>query len=68
MKVSLTTEYINDAQIKTATVVVCPLWFIAIVLLIILTIVVRVIARRRDDRRTRANSRNSQGSADKFNI
>lgn len=68
LKITLTTEYMNDAQIKTATVFICPLWFIAIILLIILTIVARIIAKRRDDRRTRANSRNSQGSAEKFNI
>ena len=68
MKVSLTTEYLNDAQIKTATVIVCPLWFIAIIVLIIATIIFRILAKKRDDRRTRANSRNSTGSADKFNI
>ena len=68
MKVSLTTEYLNDAQIKTATVIVCPLWFIAIIVLIIATILFRILAKKRDDRRTRANSRNSTGSADKFNI
>lgn len=65
---SITNEYINDAEIKTATVIVCPLWFIAIIVLIILTIVFRILAKKRDDRRTRANSRNSTGSADKFNI
>ncbi|MBQ3294767.1 hypothetical protein IJG98_03550 [Candidatus Saccharibacteria bacterium] len=65
---SITNEYVDDAQIKTATVIVCPLWFIAIIVLIILTIVFRILAKKRDDRRTRANSRNSTGSADKFNI
>lgn len=65
---SITNEYIDDAQIKTATVIVCPLWFIAIIVLIIATIIFRILAKKRDDRRTRANSRNSTGSADKFNI
>ena len=65
---SITNEYINDAEIKTATVIVCPLWFIAIIVLIVATIVFRILAKKRDDRRTRANSRNSTGSADKFNI
>lgn len=65
---SITNEYIDDAEIKTATVIVCPLWFIAIIVLIVLTIVFRILAKKRDDRRTRANSRNSTGSADKFNI
>lgn len=65
---SITNEYINDAQMKTATVIVCPLWFIAIIVLLILTIIARIVTKRRDDRRTRANSRNSAGSADKFNI
>lgn len=68
MKVTLTTEYLDDAQIKTATVIVCPLWFIAIIVLIIATIIFRILAKKRDDRRTRANSRNSTGSADKFNL
>ncbi len=67
-KATLTTEYLNDAEITTRTIFICPIWFIAIIALIILTIVARVIAKRRDDRRTRANSRNSAGSADKFNI
>ncbi len=65
---SITNEYIDDAQIRTATVIVCPLWFIAIIVLIIATIIFRILAKKRDDRRTRANSRNSIGSADKFNI
>lgn len=65
---SITNEYIDDAQIKTATVIVCPLWFIAIIVLIIMTIIFRILAKKRDDRHTRANSRNSTGSADKFNI
>lgn len=68
VKVTMTTEYLNDAEIKTATVIVCPLWFIAVIILIILTIIFRILAKKRDDRRTRANSRNSRGSADKFNI
>ncbi len=68
LKASLTTEYMNDAEITTRTIFVCPLWFIAIIALIILTIVARIVAKKRDDRRTRANSRNNQGSAEKFNI
>lgn len=68
LKATLTTEYLNDAEITSRIIIVCPLWFIAIILLIILTIVARVVAKRRDDRRTRANSRNSAGSAEKFNI
>lgn len=68
LKATLTTEYMNDAEITSRIIFVCPLWFIAIILLIILTIVARILAKRRDDRRTRANSRNSTGSAEKFNI
>ena len=68
LKVATTIEYLGDAEIKTRTVIVCPLWFIAIIILIILTIIFRIFAKKRDDRRTRANSRNSTGSADKFNI
>ncbi|MBQ3293877.1 hypothetical protein IJG96_01970 [Candidatus Saccharibacteria bacterium] len=67
-KATLTTEYLNDAEITTRTIFICPIWFIAIIALIILTIVARILAKRRDDRRTRSNSRNSAGSADKFNI
>ncbi len=67
-KATLTTEYLNDAEIATRTIFICPIWFIAIIALIILTIVARILAKRRDDRRTRSNSRNSAGSADKFNI
>ena len=68
MKVNMTTEYLGDAEIKSRLVFICPIWFIAIVILIILTVVFRILAKKRDDRRTRANSRNSTGSADKFNI
>lgn len=67
-KTTLTTEYLNDAEITSRIIFICPLWFIAIILLIILTIVARIVAKKRDDRRTRANSRNSAGSAEKFNI
>lgn len=68
LKATLTTEYLNDAEITSRVIFICPLWFIAIILLIILTIVARIVAKKRDDRRTRANSRNSAGSAEKFNI
>lgn len=68
MKVTMTTEYLGDAEIKSRLVFICPLWFIVIILLIIVTVVFRILAKKRDDRRTRANSRNSTGSADKFNI
>lgn len=68
LKVTVTNSYINDAEIKSRLVFICPIWFIAIVILIILTVVFRILAKKRDDRRTRANSRNSTGSADKFNI
>ncbi|MBR2586932.1 hypothetical protein IKE71_00980 [Candidatus Saccharibacteria bacterium] len=68
LKVNLTNEFMNDAETKSAIVFVCPLWFIAIILLIILTIVARIFLKRRDDRRMRSNSRNTSGSADRFNL
>lgn len=68
LKATLTSEYMDDAQQKSTLIFICPLWFIAIILLIILTISARIITKRRDDHRTRANSRNNIGSADKFNI
>lgn len=68
VKAHLSNEFMGEAEVKTRIVIICPLWFIAIILLIILTIVARIITKRRDDRRTRSYSRNSQGSADKFNL
>ena len=68
VRATLTNEFMGEAEIKTRIIVICPLWFIAIIALIILTIVARIVAKHRDDRRTRTNSRNSQGSADKFNL
>lgn len=67
-KATLTTEYMNDAEIATRLILICPIWLIAVILLLILTIVARVLAKRRDNLRTRANSRNRQGSEEKFNL
>ena len=67
-KATLTTEYMNDAEITTRLILICPIWLIAVILLLILTIVARVLAKRRDNLRTRANSRNRQGSEEKFNL
>lgn len=68
MKVTLNTEFMGDAEVKSRIVVVCPIWFLALIVLIILVIVARIAARKREEARTRANSRNSAGSSQKFNI
>ena len=68
LKVTLNTTFMGDAEVKTRVVLVCPIWFMAIILLIILVIVFRILAKRREDRRTRANSRNAQGSSGNLNL
>lgn len=67
-KVTLSTEYMDDAEVKSRIVVICPIWFLAIIALIILVIIARILAKKREDARMRNNSRNSTGSADKFNL
>ena len=68
LKVTLNTEFMGDAEVKSRIVIVCPIWFLALLALIILVIVARIAARKREEARTRANSRNSAGSSQKFNI
>lgn len=68
LKVTLNTEFMGDAEVKTRIVLVCPIWFMALIVLIILVIVARILARKREDARTRANSRNAAGSSQKFNL
>lgn len=65
-KVTLSTEFINDAEVKSRTVFVCPIWFIAIIILIIIVIVVRIAIKKHEEHVTRANSRSGQRSG--FNI
>ena len=67
-KVTLNTEFMGDAEVKTRIVIICPIWFMAIIILIILVIVFRILAKRREDRRTRTNSRNAQGSSGNLNL
>lgn len=68
LKVTLNTEFMGDAEVKSRIVFVAPIWFLALIALIILVVIFRVLAKKREDRRTRANSRNSAGSSEKFNL
>ncbi len=68
LKVTLNTEFMGNAEVKSRIVLVCPIWFLALIALTILVIVARIVARKREEARTRANSRNSAGSSQKFNI
>ena len=68
LKVTLNTTYLNDSEVKTRVVVVCPVWFIALIALIILAIVVRILARKHDAKKTRKNSKNSEGGSGNFNL
>ena len=68
LKVTLNTEFMGDAEVKSRVVIVCPIWFLALIILIIFVIIVRILARKREEARTRANSRNAAGSSQKFNI
>ena len=68
LKVTLNTEFMGDAEVKSRIVIVCPIWFLALILLIILVIIARIVARKREEARTRANSRNAAGSSQKFNL
>jgi len=68
LKVTQTVEFINDAEIKTRTVFICPVWFIALIILIILAIIFRIVAKKREDKKTRKNSKNSEGGSGNFNL
>lgn len=69
LKVTLSAEYPGDAAVKTRTVFICPIWFIALIVLFIIVIIIRATAGRRENRRTRANSReNDIHSSGKFNL
>lgn len=68
LKATLTTEFLGDAEIKTRVIFIFPIWFIGLIALIILIIVVRIGLKRRENRRTRAHSRNATGSSENFNL
>ena len=68
LKVTLNTEFMGDAEVKTRVVIICPIWFMALIVMIILVIIFRILAKRREDRRTRANSRAAHGSSGNLNI
>ena len=68
LKVTMNSEFMGDAEIKSRIVIVCPIWFIAIIIAIIIVIVFRVFSKKHEARRIRENSRNSTGSSQKFNI
>ena len=68
LKVTMTTEFLGEAKVVPRVVIICPIWFIAIIALIIVAIIVRIVSGKKEQRRTRANSRNNQGSSEKLNI
>ena len=67
-KVTFNAEYLNDAMIKQQTVIICPIWFIAIILLVIAFIIVRTIMKKRENNRTRSNSQSDNKGSEHFNI
>ncbi|MBR3180517.1 hypothetical protein IKF63_00330 [Candidatus Saccharibacteria bacterium] len=70
LRATLVTELpeANDANTKVYTIIVCPIWFIAIIALIFIAIIFRIISGKNENRHTRNNSKNNQGSSEKFNI
>ncbi|MBR3257262.1 hypothetical protein IKG02_03180 [Candidatus Saccharibacteria bacterium] len=68
LKVTLNTEFLDEAKVSPRIVIICPIWFIAIICLIILAIIARIISAKRNNRRTRSNSRSAQGGSENFNI
>lgn len=70
IKGTLNVEFadVNDAKTEHFTIIVCPIWFIAIIIIVVLLIIFRILAGKKQDRRTRANSKNDRGGSNQFNI
>ena len=68
LKATLTTEFLGDAEIKTRIVFICPIWFIVLVVLILAVLIFRIISRKHSEKKTRSNSRNTEGTSGNFNL
>lgn len=68
MSVTMTVEYLGNAEKIVRTVIILPIWFLLIIFAIIILIVYRIMAKKHSNNRKRANSRGHDTPSKNFNI